>query len=71
MASTTRMPATRTVLSLEPKAEMAKFFTGGGARLIAASPTTAHGAPWRTVRPDTSWPMPMATAAVSTPATAP
>jgi hypothetical protein len=65
------MPATSTFLSLEPKAEMAKFFTGGGARLMAASPTTAQGAPWRTVRPETSWPTPMATAAVSKPLMAP
>src|ERR1700742_563374 len=70
-ARTTRMPVTRTVLSLEPKFAMAKFLTGGGARLMAASPTTAQGAPWRTVRPETNWPTPMATAAVSTPTAAP
>jgi hypothetical protein len=65
------MPLTSTVLSLAPNAEIAKFFTGGGARSIAACPTTTAGEPWRAVRPDTSWPTPSATAAVSTPAIAP
>ena len=71
MASATRMPLTSAVLSFAPNAEIAKFFTGGGARSIAACPTTTAGEPCRALRPDTSWPTPRATAAVSTPAAAP
>ena len=65
------MPMSRAVLSLAPNTEIAKFFTGGGARSIAACPTTTAGEPCRTVSPETSWPTPRATAAVSTPAIAP
>ena len=39
-ASTTRMPMTRTILSWEPNAEIAKFFTGGG---VQVDGRTAHG----------------------------
>src|SRR5215469_13287651 len=53
-ASTTRMPATRTVLSLAPNAEMAKFFTGAGVASMAAPPTATTGEPCGPVIPATS-----------------
>ena len=62
---------TSAILSLAPNTEIAKFFRGGGARSIAACPTATAGEPCRALRPDTSWPTPSATAAVSKPATAP
>ena len=36
------MPATSTVLSLEPNSEIAKFFSGGGVRSIAALADRHH-----------------------------
>ena len=45
IASSTRMPVTRTNLSCDPKAEMAKFFTGGGVKSMATLPTAATGEP--------------------------
>ena len=70
-ASTARMPVTRTSLSFEPKAEIAKFFTGGGVRSIEASPTATTGEPSGATIPAMSWPTPIATAAASSPATSP
>src|SRR5579859_5403513 len=70
-ARTTRMPTTSAVLSLVPNVEMAKSLTGSGVRSMAAWPTARTGEACATVRPATSWPTPIATAAVSTPATAP
>src|SRR5579859_1274917 len=69
-ARTTRMPTTSAVLSLVPNVEMAKSLTGSGVRSMAAWPTARTGEACATVRPATSWPTPIATAAVSTPATA-
>src|SRR5215831_20482752 len=66
-ARTTRMPATRTRLSLEPKAEMAKFFTGAGVLSMAAPPTATTGANCGPVNPATSWATPIATKAVIRP----
>src|SRR5215468_3500821 len=65
--SRTRMPATSTVLSLEPNSEIAKFFNGGGVRSIAASPTATTGDACGLVMPATSWPTPSATKAVIRP----
>src|ERR1700722_1664361 len=66
------MPQTRTVLSLEPNALMAKFLTAGGVWLIDSSPTAwtgwARGAPSTAA---TSSATPRATRAVTTPMTAP
>ena len=70
-ARTTRMPATRTRLSLEPNAEMAKFFTGGGALSMAAPPTATTGANCGPVNPATSWATPIATKAVIRPVATP
>ena len=70
-ASTARMPVTRTSLSFEPNAEIAKFFTGGGVRSIDASPTATTGEPSGATIPAMSWPTPIATAAASSPATSP
>src|SRR5262245_32098625 len=70
-ASTTRMPPSSTVLSALPNAEMAKFLTGGGVRSMAAWPTASTGEPCGAVRPAASCAAPMATAAESTPTTAP
>src|SRR5215831_10285093 len=66
-ARTTRMPGTRTRLSLEPKAEMAKFFTGAGVLSMAAPPTATTGANCGPVNPATSWATPIATKAVIRP----
>ena len=71
IASTARMPLTSTSLSCEPKAEIAKFFTGGGVRPIEASPTATTGEASGATIPATSWPMPSATAAASSPAIMP
>ncbi len=70
-ARTTRMPATRTRLSLEPNAEMAKFFTGAGALSMAAPPTATTGANCGPVNPATSWATPIATKAVIRPVATP
>src|SRR5690348_8764315 len=70
-ARTTRMPATRTRLSLEPNAEMAKFFTGAGALSTAAPPTATTGANCGPVNPATSWATPIATKAVIRPVATP
>ena len=42
-ASTRPIPLSSTSLSCVPKAEIAKFFTGGGVRSIEASATAATG----------------------------
>src|SRR5487761_1237995 len=65
------MPASRAVLSLEPKAEIAKFLAAGGARPMAASPTATTGALFCAPMLATNWPTPTATAPASRPATAP
>ena len=70
-ASTARIPVTRTTLSLAPKAEIAKSFTGGGVRSIEASPTATTGELSGATTPATSWPTPTATAAASSPAIIP
>src|SRR5215471_17081220 len=70
-ARTTRMPVTRTRLSLEPKAEMAKFFTGAGVLSMAAPPTATTGANCGPVNPATSWATPIATKAVIRPVATP
>src|SRR3984885_8334523 len=70
-ASTTRMPATRTVLSLLPKELIAKFFTGGGVESIDASPTATTGELAGATTPATSCPTPTATAPASSPASMP
>src|SRR5690348_3301653 len=70
-ARTTRMPATRTRLSLEPKAEMAKFFTGAGVLSMAAPPMATTGANCGPVNPATSWATPIATKAVIRPVATP
>ena len=70
-ASTTRMPATSTVLSLEPNAEMAKFFAGGGVKSMAAPPTATTGEPCGPVIPAASCAIPIATAAVIKPVATP
>src|SRR5215469_1322671 len=70
-ASTTRMPATRTVLSLAPNAEMAKFLTGAGVASMAAPPTATTGEPTGPVIPATSWATPSATHAVIRPVATP
>src|SRR5580692_3676971 len=71
IASTARMPATRTTLSCDPKAEIAKLFTGGGVRPIDDSPTATTGEASGATNPAMSWPMPSATAAASSPAIMP
>src|SRR6516162_9204071 len=70
-ASAARIPVTRTTLSLAPKAEIAKFFTGGGVRSIEASPTATTGELSGATTPATSCPTPTATAAASNPAIIP
>src|SRR5215471_7785378 len=70
-ASTTRMPATRTRLSLEPNAEMAKFFSGAGVASMAAPPTATTGEPCGPVIPATSCATPSATNAVIRPVATP
>ena len=64
-------PASSAFLSLAPNVEMAKSLTGSGVRSMAACPTATTGELCGTVRPAASWPMPIATAAVSIPAAAP
>ena len=70
-ASTIRMPVSSAVLSSAPNVEMAKSLTAGGVRSMDAWPTAITGELSGLVSPANSWPMPIATAAVSTPATAP
>jgi len=65
------MPTSSAFLSLAPNVEMAKSLTGCGVRSIAAWPTASTGELCATVRPAASWATPIATAALSTPATAP
>jgi hypothetical protein len=65
------MPAIRTRLSLAPKVEMAKFFTGAGALSMAAPPTATTGANCGPVNPATSWATPIATKAVIRPVATP
>src|SRR5271165_4409238 len=71
MASTTRIPLTRTSLSSAPNSVMAKFFSHGGVKSICNSPTATTGDPLAPVSPATNCPTPSAVAAASTPATAP
>src|SRR5262249_32420382 len=70
-AGSTRIPVTSAVLSLDPNVEIAKFFSAGGARSIAALPTATTGEPCGPVIPATSWPTPSATAAVIRPVSMP
>jgi hypothetical protein len=70
-ASKTRIPVTSAVLSLDPNVEIAKFFSGGGVRSMAALPTATTGEPCGPMIPATSWPTPSATAAVIRPVTMP
>src|SRR5215471_1778883 len=62
---------TRTVLSLAPNAEMAKFFTGAGVASMAAPPTATTGEPCGPVIPATSWATASATNAVIRPVATP
>ena len=62
------MPPSSAFLSSVPNVEMAKSLTGCGVRSMAAWPTASTGEACGTVRPAASWPMPIATAAASTPA---
>src|ERR1035438_10073218 len=70
-ARTTRTPLTRTSLSCDPNAEMAKFFTGGGVKSMAMLPTAATGEPCGLAIPATNWPTPTATKLVINPASTP
>src|ERR1035438_2982820 len=70
-ARTTRTPLTRTSLSCDPNAEMAKFFTGGGVKSMAMLPTAATGELCGLAKPDTSWPTLTATKPVINPASRP
>src|SRR5262249_41762239 len=70
-ASSTRIPVTSAVLSLDPNVEIAKFFSGGGARSMAALPTATTGEPCGPVVPATSCPTATATAAGIRPGTMP
>ena len=71
MASTTRIPLTRTSLSSAPNSAMAKFFSHGGVKSICSSPTATTGDPLAPVSPATNCPTPSAVPAASTPAMAP
>ena len=71
MASTTRIPLTRTSLSSEPNSRMAKFFSHGGVKSICSSPTATTGDPLAPVSPATNCPTPSAVPAASSPAMAP
>ena len=71
IASTTRMPLTRTGLSLEPNAVIAKFLTPGGVKSIDMLPTATTGEPTEPVIPATSCATPTAAAPVSSPAISP
>ena len=71
MASTTRIPLTRTSLSSEPNSVMAKFFSHGGVKSICSSPTATTGDPLAPVSPATNCPTPSAAPAASSPAMAP
>jgi hypothetical protein len=65
------MPVTRASLSLDPKCAIANSFTGIGVWLIATSPIASIGLPSAPVIPATNWATPSATAATSTPESAP
>jgi hypothetical protein len=65
------MPLTRTSLSFEPNAVIAKSLTDGGVKSIDRLPTATTGEPSGPVIPATSWPTPIDTAAVSRPAIRP
>src|SRR5205807_2455275 len=69
--TTTRTPASSTVLSELPKVEVAKSLSQSGVRSIAASPTATTGDAAGMVTPAKSWAMPIAAAAVSRPQAAP
>ena len=71
IASTTPIPISSTVLSLEPKVRIAKLFSHSGVRSIAVEPTAITGEASRPTKPATRWATAMATAAESSPMTAP
>jgi hypothetical protein len=70
-SSITKMPVISASLSCDPKCTIANSLTGMGVRLIAVSPTAVTGAPSGPVMAAASSDTPSATAAVSTPVTAP
>src|SRR5580693_10300603 len=69
--TTTTTPVSSAFLSLLPNVEIAQFLTGSGVRLIATCPTAITGEAFGIDTPATSCAIPIATAAASTPQTAP
>src|SRR5215472_7309032 len=69
--SSTKTPSSSTVLSAVPNVEVAQSLTGNGVRSMAACPTAITGDDAGIDRPASSWAMPIATAAASTPHMAP
>src|SRR5215470_17586131 len=71
IASTARIPATRTTLSCEPNSRIAKFFRAGGVLSIDTWPTATTGEPSGDVIPGTTWRPPPAPGAARGPAPTP
>ena len=69
--TTTNTPVSSTFLSLLPNVEVAQSLTGSGVRLIATCPTAITGDASGIDSPASSCAIPIATAAASTPQTAP
>src|SRR5215468_5103939 len=69
--SSTKTPSSSTVLSSVPNVEVAQSLTGSGVRSMAACPTAITGDAAGIDRPASSWAIPIATAAASTPQMAP
>src|SRR5450756_1670912 len=69
--TTTNTPSSSTVLSLVPNVEVAQSFTASGVWLIATSPTAITGDAAGIEIPASNCAMPMATAAASSPHSAP
>src|SRR5580693_7806208 len=69
--TTTTTPVSSAFLSLLPNVVIAQFLTGSGVRLIATCPTAITGEAFGIDTPATSCAIPIATAAASTPQTAP
>ncbi len=70
-ARMTRIPPTRTTLSCEPNALMAKFLTAGGVKSMDSSPTATTGELPELIRPAISWATPRASPPARIPAAAP
>src|SRR5215469_9391601 len=69
--TTTNTPVSSTFLSSVPNVDVAQSLTGSGVRLIAACPTAMTGDAFGIDSPAISCAIPIATAAASTPQTAP